>query len=112
QASGLTERQAQQWGTRLLAAIQSGLANPGIQRTRSVAPSAAYLKRLEGLREWRQKVALGLEVESDVVLPRALLLALAEGGVGQLHKIMSASPWRLRRFGDEIAAVLALPAPA
>lgn len=106
-AAGITERQAHQWGKQLIAAIQRGVAQQGIQRPRSALPSAAYLKRLEDLKQWRKKVAAGLQVESDVVLPRALLLALAEGGSAQMREIMRASPWRLRRFGDEIAAVLA-----
>jgi hypothetical protein len=47
-----------------------------------------------------------MEVESDVVLPRPLLLALAECDATNMPSVMSPSPWRLRRFGDEIAAIL------
>ena len=49
-------------------------------------PSADYLKRLDELKDWRKKAAAGMEVESDVVLPRSLLLALADGGIERLHR--------------------------
>jgi ribonuclease D len=111
QAAGLTERQAQQWGRELITAVQRGLGNPAIERLRPSLPSGAYLKRLERLKEWRKKAAAVMEVESDVILPRALLLALAEGGASQLHDIMSPSPWRLRRFGHEISLILENASP-
>jgi ribonuclease D len=105
-AAGLTERQVQQWGHELLDAVASGLAQPVIARARQNKPSGEYLKRLDDLKEWRKKVAAGMQVESDVVLPRGLLLALAEGGAKQMQAVMSPSPWRLRRFGDELAGIL------
>jgi ribonuclease D len=105
-AAGLTQRQVQQWGRELQDAVRRGLGNPVVGRVRPIAPSGEYLKRLEDLKEWRKKVAAGMEVESDVVLPRGLLLALADGGPSQVQSVMSPSPWRLRRFGDEIAAIL------
>lgn len=106
QTAGLTERQIQQWGAELIDAIRRGQANPMIGPVRQSPPSGAFLKRLDILKEWRKKVAAGMQVESDVVLPRALLLALAEGGVGQVQAIMSVSPWRLRHFGDQISSIL------
>ncbi len=106
QTAGLTERQIQQWGVVLLDAVKRGLNQPAVGRVRPALPGTDYLKRLEELKEWRRKAAASMEVESDVVLPRSLLLALADGGAKQLHAVMSPSPWRLRRFGDEIAAIL------
>ena len=39
-------------------------------------------------------------------------LALAEAGPRELPAIISGSPWRWQRFGEQIAAVLqALPSP-
>ncbi|MFH1185311.1 MAG: HRDC domain-containing protein [Chloroflexota bacterium] len=110
-ALGLGERQARQWGSDLLEAVARGLRNPLVQKARPVPPTAAYLRRLEKLKEWRKKAAAGMEVESDVVLPRGLLLALADRGAQDVDAIMRSSPWRLRRFGDQISAVLqAVPA--
>jgi ribonuclease D len=106
EATGLGERQMRQWGSELLAAVDRGMRKPMIQRKRPAAPTATYLKRLEGLKDWRKEVATGMEVESDVVLPRGLLLALADRGAQGLEAIMGPSPWRLRHFGEQIAAVL------
>ena len=111
QAAGLTERQIEQWGAELIDAVRRGQGNPMIGPVRQPVPSGAYLKRLDVLKEWRKKVAAAMQVESDVVLPRALLLALAEGGAGQMHAIMSASPWRLRHFGDQISTILDRSSP-
>ena len=47
-----------------------------------------------------------MDVESDVVLPRSFLLALAEKGPQEARSILSASPWRLEHFGDQILKVL------
>ena len=102
----LRERQIQQWGIEMLEAVRRGLSNPVVGRVRPILPSADYLKRLDDLKKWRKKVAAGMEVESDVVLPRSLLLALADGGARDMRAVMSPSPWRLRRFGDDIAAIL------
>ena len=111
QAAGLSERQVQQWGSELIQAVERGVANPLIHPMRTPVPSAAYLKRLEALKDWRKKVAAGMEVESDVVLPRDLLLALAEGGREQLQAVMRGSPWRLNRFGEAISEILAPSTP-
>ena len=102
----ITDRQARQWGNDLLKAVSRGFGSPLVQRRRPATPTSAYLKRLERLKEWRKKAAASMDVESDVVLPRSLLLALADKGLQELETIMKPSPWRLRRFGDQIAAVL------
>ena len=109
---GFSERQLQKWAEELLAAVKRGSAKPAVQRLRRETPTAAYLKRLEGLKEWRKRVAAGMDVESDVVLPRGLLLALADRGAQDMQLVMQPSPWRLREFGDQICAVLQKAAPS
>jgi ribonuclease D len=105
-AVGLTEKQIGQWGHQLLEAAARGSSNPLVQRKRSNVPDPVYLKRLELLKEWRKKAAAAMEVESDVVLPRGLLLELAERGAQDVNAIMYVSPWRKDRFGEQISAVL------
>lgn len=105
-AAGVAERQVHQWGTGLIQAVERGLQSPPLHRARPQTPSAAFLKRLELLKEWRKKEAAGMDVESDVVLPRALLLALADRGPQDLEIVMQPSPWRLKRFGAQIVTVL------
>ena len=102
----LPERPERQWGLEILQAVDRGLKAPLVHRTRPAMPAAVYLKRLELLKAWRKKTAAEMDVESDVVLPRGLLLALADGGAQEMASVMSASPWRQQRFGDQISAVL------
>ncbi len=69
----------------------------------------AFLKRLEELRKWRKEIAQEWGVESDVVLPRDVLVDLAETNpqnLESLSKIMETLPWRLERFGSKILRVL------
>jgi ribonuclease D len=112
QAAGFGARQTQNWGGEILQAVRRGLDGPLVQKRASQSPSATYLKRLDKLKQWRKKAAEEMDVESDVVLPRSMLLALAEGGPRELQAILSGSPWRSQRFGEQISAVLqALPSP-
>ena len=105
-AAGLSSRQAEMWGAPLLEAIARGLQSPLVHWTRPPRPDDIYLKRVEKLKEWRKKAAGSMDVESDVVLPRSFLLALAEKGPQEARSILSASPWRLEHFGDQILKVL------
>jgi ribonuclease D len=110
EAVGLAAKQIDMGGLDFLAAVARGLENPLIDRRPARSRGGPYLKRLEKLKEWRKKTAADMHVESDVVLPRGLLLALAENGKPGMASIMEASPWRLTRFGDQISGVLeALP---
>jgi ribonuclease D len=105
-ALGLTARQVESWGSEVLAGVQAGLNGPLVTRTALRAPSGTYLRRLERLKAWRKKAAAGMEVESDVVLPRGLMLALAEQGSRGVGTVLRSSPWRLQHFGDAIAGIL------
>jgi ribonuclease D len=102
----LTSRQLQNWGTQILEAIQRGMESSLVKRIPLERPDEAYLQRLDKLKSWRKKVAAEMDVESDVVLPRSLLLALAERGPAELNKIMECSPWRLEHFGAQITNAL------
>jgi ribonuclease D len=104
--AGLGVRQIERWGREMLLAVSRGCERPPVKRAPSPSPGRPYLRRLERLKQWRKKTAAALGVESDVVLPRSLLLALAEGGPEALKEVMSSSPWRWRRFGEEIAGLV------
>jgi ribonuclease D len=106
QAAGLGARQMENWGRQLLEAIGRGLVGPLVQKKTPQSHSAIYVKRLDKLKRWRKKTAEAMDVESDVVLPRSLLLALAESGIDEVPSIMKSSPWRLEHFGDQVADVL------
>lgn len=102
----LTSRQIQNWGTLILEAIQRGAESPLVKRIPLERPNEAYVKRLEKLKNWRKKVAVEMDVESDVVLPRSLMIALAERGSQELEQVMECSPWRREHFGAQIVTVL------
>ncbi len=105
-ATGLSTRQMENWAQPILETVARGLQSPLVHWNAPPRPEDIYLKRLEKLKDWRKKTAATLDVESDVVLPRPFLLALAEKGPQEMRSIMSASPWRLEHFGDQILKVL------
>jgi ribonuclease D len=110
-SAGLGTRQIERWGKEILRAVARGTERPPVKRAASPSPGRPYLRRLERLKQWRKKSATEMGVESDVVLPRSLLLALAEGGPEALQTVMSSSPWRWQRFGEQIAHVIGAEAP-
>jgi ribonuclease D len=67
---------------------------------------------LEALRIWRKNTARRMGVNSDVVLPRDLMHALAKcqpNGTGEVEAALAETPWRRAHFGGEILAVLRNP---
>ena len=102
----LTSKQIQNWGTLILEAIQRGTDNLLVNRIPLEHPNEAFAKRLEKLKKWRKKIAAEMDVESDVVLPKSLLTALAERGPQDVERVMECSPWRREHFGAQIVAVL------
>ena len=104
--TGLTSKQMQNWGALFLEAVGRGVENPLVRRVAAQRPDEEFLKRLDKLKNWRKKAAAEMDVESDIVLPRSLVLALAERGPQHLKSIMECSPWRLERFGTQIFEVL------
>jgi len=106
----LSARQLDRWGGDILEAVRIGAVAPLVERMPAKHPNGTFLKRLDKLKAWRKKAAAEMDVESDVVLPRDLLLALAEAGPNEMQSIMHVSPWRLQHFGHQIAKVLRLVA--
>jgi ribonuclease D len=108
--AGLTSKQMQFWGALFLEAVGRGVDSPLVKKVSVPRPADEFLKRLDKLKNWRKKAAAEMDVESDIVLPRSLVLALAERGPQDLKAIMECSPWRLERFGSQIFDVLQGPA--
>jgi len=108
--SGMTPPKVRRHGSCLLKTIKRGQADSPVQRPRRTRLSDDHIGRLEALREWRKQRARQLDVESDVVLPRDVLETLARKNPAnrqQLNDLMKDIPWRLERYGDEIAQLLA-----
>ena len=77
---GMTPPQLRRHGRAILAAVQRGLDREPLYPPKPVRPDERYLLRLDTLRNWRKQVANSMGVESDVVLPKDLMQALAETG--------------------------------
>lgn len=109
QVQGMTRGQIERHGRELLDAVQRGLEAEPAFPPRSPRPNEDYLDRLEALRRWRKETALEMGVKSDVILPRDLLVALAENNPRhskELEQVLGGVPWRLERFGSEILNIL------
>ena len=101
----LTDYQRRRFGTEILRALKRGLESPPLSRPRPARPKQVYLNRANALSQWRKQAARKLHVESDIVLPRAWMQAIAEQNPrsrAELAALMPDSPWRLERFGEEI----------
>jgi ribonuclease D len=110
-AAGLSERQIQRFGKSMLEAVDRGLSAPLTQPTELERMPDAVLNRIQRLKTWRKKKAEEMGVESDVILPRVLMSALAEQNPRTpqaLEKVLASSPWRLERFGAEIINTLGI----
>ncbi len=105
----LNPRQLERHGAGLLQAVERGLRAAPLRRPSSRRPDERFLSRLEALRNWRKQTAQAMGVESDVVLPRDLLFALAERNPRhetELVDVLQQTPWRLEHFGSGIFSIL------
>lgn len=110
QTPGISARQAARDGSRLLAAVAAGAAAAPPRRPER-EPSAApeVLERYQALREWRRGRADARGVESDIILPKDAMWALAErapASVAEMDGIAGLGPWRLASYGAELLRVL------
>ena len=106
---GISQKQVRWIGRGLLSAVKRGLNNQPPKRPKKRRHDPAYINRVEVLRTWRKETARGLDVESDVVLPKDLLYALAKSNPKnnqEMNKILVSVPWRKSKFGDTIFDLL------
>lgn len=108
-ALGLSEKQIHLWGDSVLSAVRRGASAPLVERKLVEAKNDAYLRRLEKLKVWRKKVGLEMGVESDVILPKPYVSAIAENppkNMDELAIIMLGTPSRVEKYGAQILKVL------
>src|SRR6266508_2818465 len=106
---GLSPKQIHLWGSELLEAVKRGTVAPLVEREQPRRPNDATLKRVEKLKNWRKKSAEQLGVESDIVLPKTYLNALAENppkNLKDLESMMRDSPTRFTKYGEQIMRLL------
>jgi ribonuclease D len=102
---GLTERKLERHGEALLKAVQVGLQTEPVYRQSNHRPDNDYLQRLELLRAWRKKAGQSMGVESDVILPRDVMEAIAQANphsLSELAPLMIDLPYRLSIHGEQI----------
>lgn len=107
---GMTEGNVRRHGRALLQAVKDGLQSPPLYPPRRPAYDEAYHERLDALKEWRKTRARELEVESDIVLPRDVLEAIARRNPARLEDLtplMAGIPWREAHYAQDILAALA-----
>lgn len=106
---GMSSRWVREYGDDLLQAIHAGKnARPPEKPSYEGMSDAAHI-RFEALRDWRKVAAKKHEVESDLILPRDLMEALANQAPTskrELHHLMAPLEWRFQTFGDEILSIL------
>jgi ribonuclease D len=110
EALGLTARQIQNYGPEILKAVIQGKKSPMVSRPRPSRPDQGYLDRVNILSEWRKTTGQNTGLESDLILPKNWMLAIAEKNprdLKELAALMPHAPWRLENFGGQIIKVLA-----
>ena len=108
-AIGIERRSADTRVAGLLDAIARGQTTAEIHRPGRSRRDEQLMVRLDLLRNWRKTVGLEMEVESDVILPREELEAIAAADphtLEDLQPLLAHLPDRLAAYGSQILAAL------
>jgi len=107
---GMTPGQQQRFGRPLLDLIaEARQATPPTPPKRAPRPPDAVLMRYDRLHRWRKARAQARGVESDVIVSRDALWAIAEmppRSLDDLAALNVLGPWRLQLYGLEILQLL------
>jgi ribonuclease D len=106
---GVSRKQVRWIGKGLLSAVRRGSHKQPPPRPRVKRLSDSHLNRIDQLRRWRKRTARAMKVQSDIVLPKDLMLILASKNPQskqELGKILRSVPWRFEKYGDEIFNLL------
>jgi ribonuclease D len=107
--AGVTEGQMGRHGKELLDGVVRGESAPPLKRPKRPPYDEAFVDRLEKLRTWRKNAAKEMDVESDVVLPRDVMYAVANAdpkNPAELENLLAQVPWRLKTYGEQILTAL------
>ncbi len=105
----IPERLIDHFGKEILACIELGQTKPIQKQPRIPKKDKALRDRIELLKQYRKEEASRREVDSDIVLPREIMLEIAENPpatMEDIRKQMSDYPWRLNEFGKQILKAL------
>ena len=110
QIHGMSQGQTQRYGKQLLQVVAHGLQAPHPPSPkRNKRPSDRVLIRYEKLHTWRKLRARERGVESDVIVSRDALHAIAVADphtLADLKTIAELSDWQCQTYGEEILAVV------
>ncbi|MGA9397758.1 MAG: HRDC domain-containing protein [Anaerolineaceae bacterium] len=105
----ISERQLRHYGSMLLEVIRQSENHPVPRRNHTHRPPEIFLNRYEKLKRWRAATATEMGLESDVILPKDIMRAIAELKEitpEELKLVMSSTPWRYQRYGTRIIDLL------
>lgn len=109
---GMSTGQQQRYGRQLLSVIAEARQTPPPQPPKRPArPPEAVLVRYDRLHRWRKNRAHARGVESDVIVSRDALWAIAQANprtVQELAALEVLGPWRLAAYGEEIVRQLGI----
>jgi ribonuclease D len=106
---GMTAGQIRRFGEGILEALCLGRKDPIPHRPRGNHTDDEVLARYEALHEWRKRTARSHKVDSDIVLPRDVLMDIAKSAprsLEALHRVMAPLTWRANNYGEMILRVL------
>jgi ribonuclease D len=108
QNCGVNNNSITRYSNELLAAIKNGLQKEPLYPPKVRKCDQELKARIENLKSWRKQTAVQYKVESDVILPRDLLVDIAEKqpkNLNELSELMQYFPWRFHQFGSMILSV-------
>ncbi len=109
--TGMSHAQIRRYGEGILQAVQRGLqARPPHRPPSPPRPTDEVIARFEALRDWRKKRAQRRGVESDVIVSKDALWALARlapQSEDELARVRELGPWKTQAYGEEILNVIA-----
>ncbi len=104
-----SDRLIERHGSDLLEAIDRGLSKPGLHRPKRERMKRHVHLRFEALKRWRKLKAEKRGIESDLIVPKTMLLSIAQQHPRDragLQHMMSPLNWRSEAYADEILAIL------
>jgi ribonuclease D len=107
--TGVNVKMIKRYGADLLSAVKTGMQAEPVYPPRAKKYDKELKSRIDAIKAWRKKTAGDFKVESDVILPRELVIIIAEkrpASQYELSKLMQCFPWRLKNFGTDILTVL------
>ena len=108
--SGLSRRQIQRNGRRILRAVAQGAEAPPPKRPKSPPkPPDKTLSLYDRLHQWRKERGLERGVESDVIASKDALWVIAENQpqtMDDLARLNVFGAWRLAEYGPELLTLL------